>query len=244
MYALPGFRWRCSFGAVSADELMDDLHATQRAISRLAAGFADAAGRALTSALHRRIEDLIVSRADWFNRLDPESVSSLRRSVDDAISVGAEEIAEQLRDEALWIEPATLREAFVETPDVDVAAGPLEVGHGAKTTGRRVREPMPSGTLDDPMNRVWVRLTNGADRLDGVLTEFGLTPNSLPDPGGGHYGLQPRTAHELDPSGELARLWREYLELYARHRRLEARAEGERASRAEEKARRRWRESS
>ena len=231
---------------MAGEEVSDQLRLTQRAISTLAARFADAAGQALASTLHRRVEDLLASRADWFNSLDPESVSSLRRSVEDAISVGAEEIIEQLRDETLWMEPATLREVFVETAEADMAPGPLGVHHGSemgRVTGRRVRDPMPSGALDDPMNRVWVRLTNGADRLDGVLTEFGLTPSAFPDPGGGHYGLQPRTASELDPSGELTRLWSKYVELYARYRKVVARAESERASRAEKEARRRWRKS-
>ena len=240
------------------EDAQQELRATQEAIATLAGRFADAAGEALATALHRRVEELIVARADWFNALDSESVASLRRSVDDAITGGARDIAEQLRDGSLWIEPATLREVFVETAEPDPDAprygvehsgtiggerlGPTYFERELRVTGRRVKDPLPSEALDDPMNRVWVRLTNGADRLDGVLTEFGLTPNALPDPGGGHFGLQPRSAAELDPSGGLTHLWREYVELYARHRKLSAKVESERSSEAGEEALRRWRE--
>jgi hypothetical protein len=71
--------------------------------------------------------------------------------------------------------------------------------------------------LDDPGNRIWIALLAAAKALDPVLAEFGLSPSSVPDLGGGHYGIQPRTAEQLDPSGELVRLWRRYRLAYQRY---------------------------
>src|SRR3989304_1339979 len=112
-------------------DAQQELRAAGEAIAAWAGRFADAAGEALATALHRRVEELIVARADWFNALDSESVASLRRSVDDAITGGARDIAEQLRDGSLWIEPATLREVFVETAAPDPAAPGRRAGHHA-----------------------------------------------------------------------------------------------------------------
>jgi hypothetical protein len=77
------------------------------------------------------------------------------------------------------------------------------------------------GELDDPSNRIWVAISSAARALDPVLQEFGLPPSSTPDLGGGHYGLQPRTLAQLDPTGTLARLWRRYALVYRRYAALE-----------------------
>lgn len=95
--------------------------------------------------------------------------------------------------------------------------------------------------VDNPFNRVWIQLSNGADRLDGVLNEFGFTPSNHPDVGGAHFGLQPQTIEELDPSGTLVRLWNRFVKLHARYRELERAAGAATTSEANEEALRRWR---
>ena len=100
---------------------------------------------------------------------------------------------------------------------------------------------MPATSVDNPFNRVWVRLSNGADRLDGILDEFALEPNVIADWGGGHYGLQPQTIEELDPSGRLVELWEHYRKAFERYRRLARRAGTQAHDAAREEAIRRWR---
>jgi hypothetical protein len=78
------------------------------------------------------------------------------------------------------------------------------------------------GELDDPSNRIWVAVSSAARALDPVLAEFGLQPSSAPDLGGGHYGIQPKTAAQLDPTGGLVRLWKRYVLAYRRYAALEA----------------------
>jgi hypothetical protein len=87
-----------------------------------------------------------------------------------------------------------------------------------------------------------VAILNGADALDPVLNEFGLPPSVVPDPGGGHYGLQPQRLGDLDPSGTLGRLWRRYVGLYEQYREALQRMPEEKAARERDEAIRRWRE--
>jgi hypothetical protein len=82
-------------------------------------------------------------------------------------------------------------------------------------------------------------LLNAADPLDQVLVDFGFQPSFVPDPGGGHFGLQPQTAEELDPRGELQALWNRYLESFERLANLKEQHESDK----DREALRRWRES-
>jgi len=67
---------------------------------------------------------------------------------------------------------------------------------------------------------VWILFLAAAKPLDPVLEEFGLSPSVIPNLGGGNYGLGPRNAAQLDPSGTLARLWNRYRIAYEQYRAL------------------------
>lgn len=180
-------------------------------ISGLGRRFAEEAAPRLARALERSVEELVVDRAESINRLDSTSLTALRRAVVDQIQASSTEIVARLQNPDLWLRPT------------------IEVG----------RDPAPE--LDHPNHRVWIALLNGADGLDPVLTEFGLTPSFVPDPGGGHFGLQP-SLQELDSGGGLSRLWRRYVGLYQRYRELLQRLPEEERSRERERALRRWRD--
>jgi hypothetical protein len=188
------------------------VEALSREIEVLGRGFADRVPPLLTRALDRAMEHLVSSRAEWFNDLKPDAVSALRRSVKAAIDRGAQEVRRRLQEPDLWLHPT-----------IEHARGPDE-------------------RLDDHNHRAWVAILNGADALDPVLNEFGLPPGVVPDPGGGHYGLQPQRLGELDPSGTLGRLWRRYVGLYEQYREALRRIPEERRARDRDEALRRWRE--
>jgi hypothetical protein len=101
----------------------------------------------------------------------------------------------------------------------------------------------PDELLDDPNNRVWITLLNAADRLDAVLMEFGFTPerDRAPDPGGGRFGLQPRTENDLDSAGSLRSIWREYIRAFPRYRDAVTRSTAERRAARRAGALARWR---
>ena len=75
-----------------------------------------------------------------------------------------------------------------------------------------------------------------------MLNEFGLPPSAYPDWGGGHYGLQPQTVEQLDPSGTLTRLWDRYRGLRQRYRDIEERVGAATAQEAADEALKRWRD--
>ena len=158
------------------------------------------------------MERLIAARAEWFNGLQPEAVAALRRSVRAAIRRGSDDVRRRLQETDLWLHPT-----------IELARGPVD-------------------SLDHPNHRAWVAILNGADALDPVLNEFGLPPSTIPDPGGGHFGLQPQRLSELDTRGSLARLWRRFLGLHAQYREALRRIPEEERARERDEALRRWRE--
>jgi hypothetical protein len=128
------------------------------------------------------MERLVGTRAEWFNQLKPDSVAALRQAIRRGMERGAEGVRRRLQEPDLWLHPT-----------IEHARGPTE-------------------QLDDPNHRAWVAILNGADALDPVLTEFGLPPSVVPDPGGGHYGLQPQrlgdlatNPNDVEPGSDLRR---------------------------------------
>jgi hypothetical protein len=196
------------------------------------------------------MEGLIAARAAWFNELDAESAAALRKAADDAIRRSAADIGERLRDEEIWLRPTVLVEERFEQGGWRWELGLFDF---VRTLVSRSRPARPDPQLDNPVNRAWILLLNAADPLDGVLVEFGLRPSALPDPGGGHFGLQPRTLAQLDPTGALAELWARYGKLFRGYARLErGLSRGRRQGEGEEQGRdgvadrdealRRWRD--
>ncbi|HEX2032192.1 MAG TPA: hypothetical protein VHL78_12470, partial [Actinomycetota bacterium] len=183
----------------------------RREIEDLALRFSDAAAPALSDALRRSLERLVVARAEWFNGLDEASASALRRSAEAAIDRGAQRVAGRLRDLDLWLNPT------------------VSLPHP------------PAPNLDQPNHRAWIALLNAADYVDPVLLEYGLAPSELPDRGGAHYGLQPQRLRELDPRGTLDRLWRRYVGVYERYREALRRIPEDQQRDERERALRRWR---
>lgn len=182
---------------------MEGADALRREIAGLAAGFAESAREALERALERNLEELVARRSDWFETLDPDTATALRRAAGDAIARAGALLAERLRDPDLWLSPTV------------------------------VLDERPGGAIDHPNHRVWIAILGAARPLDPVLGEFGVPAGGPPDPGGGHFGLQPRSAGELDPKHRLAGVWGRYLRLYDRYLRATATDPDE--------ARRRWR---
>jgi len=204
--------------ARSADH--EALEAARAEIAAVSDAFRAAAHPALTSALQRRLDALIAAREDWWDALEEDVQVAFRETAAGAISSGVEASVERLADHTLWEAPLT-------APGV---SGGQERGMEGAPTGfvaaviRRIAgvpTPPAVGNLDDPANRIWVALSVAARPLDPVLEEFGLAPSS-PDLGGGHYGLQPRTAAQLDPTGGLSRIWKRYRLAYQRFAALEA----------------------
>ena len=200
--------------ARSADhEALEGARADIRVVS---SAFAKAAGPITAAALHRRLDALLEARGAWWDGLSEEVRRAFGEASDRAVSAAADGTARRLGDEDLWLSPLT-------APGV---TGPSEAGwDGAlpewlsSALRRFTRAPRRPAIddLDDPGNRIWIALLAAAKALDPVLEEFGLAPSSVPDLGGGHYGIQPRTAEQLDPSGELVRLWRRYRLAYRRY---------------------------
>jgi hypothetical protein len=157
-----------------------------RELTVLGRRFSEAAEPLLVEALERAAEGLAVANAERLDGLNEEAREAFRRTVTAAIHEGARDAAHSVADGELWLEPSV-------NPDQG-----------------------PERRFDHPANRAWIRLSKAAAPLDPVMGEFGLTPSATPDPGGGHYGLQPRTAAELDPRGTLSRLWETYWRTYRR----------------------------
>jgi hypothetical protein len=188
------------------------IASAREAILSLAEEFAETARLAVETTLTRAMERLVVRRAEWFNRLDDRTATALRDAVQRTIQRSAARVGERLKDPDVWL-----------SPSVVVDGG-------------------PQAKLDEPANRVWIALLNAADPLDPVLTEFGLQPSDVPDRGGGHFGLQPKTLEELDPKGVLAGLWGRYRRLYEAYRRAIRAPEELRERLDRDEARRRWNE--
>jgi hypothetical protein len=183
--------------------------------------FAAAAERALVGSLSSAAERFVARHAEFFNAIDDETTRALRRSVDDTIRSSAVAIAHELRDPDLWLNPSVFPAPVVDEEEDWWGQNPFVLRMARIAT--RITDPADEMRLGNPFNRVWIHLSNGADRLDGVLLEFGFRPSAYSDWGGGHYGLQPQTVDELDPSGRLVRLWERYAKLYRQYRVLEHR---------------------
>ncbi|HYH27424.1 MAG TPA: hypothetical protein VEA19_01465 [Actinomycetota bacterium] len=184
----------------------------RREIEELAGSFAEDAEPALEEALHHGMGRLVEKHATWLNSLDDRSVAALKATVAETIRKSSMEVAARLRDPDIWLEPTVLVDGI------------------------------PDEELDNSGNRVWVTMLNAARQLDAVLGEFGLPPSEVPDPGGGHYGIQPRSAAELDRSGKLRGLWQRFRRMYEDYRRALREPEEERERRDRDEARRRWNE--
>jgi hypothetical protein len=192
--------------ARSVDE--EALERARREISSIAAAFRAAAGPAVGGMLRRRLDALIEVRRAWWAGLADDVQEAFRSAAAGAIAAGEAETLRRLEPEDVWLQPL-------------VAPGMDEDPVGWDTSlpdwvtkllqrfspGRRGPE---IDALDDPGNRIWLALLAAARPLDPVLEEFGLEGSAAPALGGGRYGLQPKTAEQLDPSGDLMRLWRRY----------------------------------
>jgi hypothetical protein len=188
------------------------IASAREAILSLSEEFAEAARRTVETALDRAMERLVVRYADWFNHLEDRAAVALRETVHRTIKRSAVRVGQRLKDPDVWL-----------SPSVVVDGG-------------------PQAKLDEPANRVWIALLNAADPLDPVLTEFGLQPSDVPDRGGGHFGLQPKSLGELDPKGVLAGLWGRYRKLYEAYQRALRAPEELRGRLDRDEARRRWNE--
>lgn len=200
--------------ARSADD--QALRNARLEIETLASAFAQAAGPAVEAALRRRLEALLEARSEWRSTLSPAVMEALRDATDRAVRAAGTEVQRRIADIELWLSPLT-------APGIE---GPSQAGWDGALPDwvsgilqRLSRRPGPPslGDLDDAGNRIWVAISAAASGLDPVLEEFGLEPSSIPELGGGHYGLQPRTAEQLDPSGALLRLWRRYRLVHRRY---------------------------
>lgn len=212
-------------------------------ILTVAGEFSAAAKGALDASLHRASEHLVAEHAKWFNSLDPDTIAAMRKAVDETIRSSAAQIGEELKDPDLWLSPSVVLEQREEHFENVYSRNPFVLVPVERKLVSHVEHDMPAGEVDHPFNRVWVHLSNGADNLDGVMKEFGLEPSDTPDWGGGHYGLQPKTVEELDPSGTLKRLWKRYVGLFRKLRGAEeAVPAGYMAASSREEALRRWRE--
>lgn len=159
--------------------------------------------------LRRRIEALLEARRVWADGLEPRARGALGQAIDEAITAGARDVDRRLAAEDVWLQPFTAP-GIVHRPETGWDATlPEWIGGFLRRFTRRQDRPVLED-LDDPSNRVWVALLSAARPLDPVLEGFGLAPSDIPDLGGGHYGIQPRTAAQLDPGGELVRLWKRY----------------------------------
>lgn len=169
----------------------------------LAAGerFADAAGPILEAAIRGRLEAVTAGQA---GDLSPAARAALLEAAGRAVRAGVDVTLRRLGDPDVWLSPRVRLDEGGEARQRSSAFG-------------RRRRAAPVGELASPENRVWIAILGAAKAADPVLEEFGLRPSPAPDPGGGHFGLQPRTLTELDPSGLLASLWRAYRDALTRY---------------------------
>jgi hypothetical protein len=202
-----------------------EVDAVERArieIADLADTFRAAAAPALEASLSRRLAALIEARRDWWDRLADDVRDGFRAASDGAVRTGVEASMRRLEDEDVWLHPLV-------APGMDERDAGWDASFPDWLNGllRRL-SPKRHGpvidALDDPGNRIWLALVVAARPMDPVLAEFGLVPSGVPSVGGGHYGLAPKTAEQLDPTGDLLRTWRRYR---LAHQRYVALAEGD-----------------
>lgn len=197
------------------------LEGARAEILAIAGEFSATAPALVEAALHRRLEALIESRPEWRDRLGSHGHQALRAAASRAVHAGSEEVRRRLSADELWLSPLTAPGVVAEPETGWDGQLPEWISGLLHRLSRRRARSVELGDLDDPGNRIWVALTAAAKPLDPVLGEFGLEPASVPDMGGGHYGITPRTAEQLDPSGTLVRLWRRYRVAHARYLALE-----------------------
>jgi hypothetical protein len=186
-------------------------------VEALGAEFAAAAGPVVELALRRRLAGRIDAARP--GRLSPDVEASLRDASARAVAHAAEEVTRRLSAPDVWLEPR-IAPGVEASPEMSFDA-PAWVSSILRRLARRL-PASELGDLDDAGNRPWLAILAAAKSLDPVLEEFGLPPSPAPDLGGGHFGLQPKTADELDPSGDLQRRWRRYRAAYERYRLLVA----------------------
>ena len=134
-----------------------------------------------------------------------------------SIAAGEAETRRRLEPEDVWLQPLVAPGMDERTAGWDTSLPDWLTSLLQRFSPKTQRPEVDA--LDDPGNRIWLSLLAAARPLDPVLEEFGLEGSAAPAFGGGRYGLQPKTAEQLDPSGELTRLWRRYR---LAHRRYEA----------------------
>jgi hypothetical protein len=200
----------------------DDLAALEGAradVRAIATEFCRAAGPTTDAALRSRLQSLVEAKAEWFEAIEPAAQAAFRVAAERAIALAVAEVERRLAEEDLWLDPLTApglvppTEGGWNTELPEWVIGFLRF-FSRKDTGPRL------GELDDPANRAWILILAAAKPLDPVLEEFGLPPSEIPNLGGGNYGLGPRNAAQLDPSGTLSRLWNRYRFAYERYRAL------------------------
>jgi hypothetical protein len=200
----------------------DDRAALEGALTEvraIAGEFRRAAGPATEAALHWRLQALVETESDWFGAIGPDAQAAFHEAADRAIALAVAEVERRLSDDELWLDPLTapgLGPAYETGWNSELPEWLIGIFRrfSSKDTGP------PLGELDDPGNRIWLVFLSAAKLLDPVLEEFGLPPSEIPNLGGGNYGLAPRTAPQLDPSGTLSRLWGRYRLAYERYRAL------------------------
>jgi hypothetical protein len=193
------------------------LERARREILSIAAEFREAAAPAVREMLRRRLDALIEARRAWWGGLDGDVQDAFRSAASRAIAAGEAETRRRLEAEDVWLQPLVAPGMDERTSGWDTSL-PEWVTSLIQRFSPKTRGPEVDA-LDDPGNRIWLSLMAAARPLDPVFEEFGLEGSAAPSLGGGRYGLQPKTAEQLDPSGELARLWRRYR---LAHRRYEA----------------------
>jgi hypothetical protein len=186
-------------------------------VQALGAEFAAAAGPVVEDALRRRVAGRIDGERAWRERLSPDVEASFRDATDRAIAHAADDVRRRLSAPDVWLEPR-IAPGVEPGPEMSFDA-PAWVSAILRRLAKR-QDGAALGELDEPGNRPWLAILSAARALDPVLEEFGLTPSTVPDLGGGRFGLQPKTADELDPSGDLRRRWKRYRAAYERYVRL------------------------
>jgi len=177
-------------------------------IEAISAEFRDAVSRALGSTLPRRLDALREAKPDWWDALSDPQREAFDSAVATATASGIADALRRLEPEDVWLEPLVAPGIRPSDAGWD-AAFPEWITGLVRSLSPRRRGP-DLGALDDPGNRIWLALLAAVRPLDAVLEEFGLEPAAAPSLGGGRYGLQPKTAEQLDPSGTLGRLWGRY----------------------------------